>query len=180
LLQRRRERLHKIGTGVDRHQVKADVVLLRLNAGEKQRPADAISFRGRAQLIVAGIVHLHEQVLRVFVEQGTQRRKGGGKRVALRHARDCIRRKCNHEDTKTRRRFLPVFVSSWRVVSGYSASAMIGSMRVARRAGSAHARMATMASMSVTVTSTIGSPALTPYNWLSRLLRSATAPAAPS
>src|SRR6267378_6180961 len=46
----------------------------------------------------------------------------------------------------------------------YSASAMMGSIRVARRAGSAHARIATAARTIVTVASTSGSVALTPNN----------------
>ena len=53
-------------------------------------------------------------------------------------------------------------------------------MRVARRAGSAHAVTATAARIPVTAIRTTGSAALTPNSWLSRLRRSAIAPAPPS
>ena len=55
----------------------------------------------------------------------------------------------------------------------------MGSILVARRAGNAHAATATSARIAVTAISTTGSLALTPNNWLSRLLRSAIAPIAP-
>ena len=54
----------------------------------------------------------------------------------------------------------------------HSESATIGSIRVARRAGSAQATTATAARIAVTATRTSGSAALTPNSWLSRLLRS--------
>ena len=52
-------------------------------------------------------------------------------------------------------------------------------MRAARRAGSAQAASATSASRTATASITRGSPARTPKSWLSRLGRSASAPAAP-
>ena len=62
----------------------------------------------------------------------------------------------------------------------YSASATVGFMRVARRAGNAPAVIATIASITVTATSTVGSTALTPNNRLSRLRLSASTPPAPT
>src|SRR5439155_1969701 len=54
------------------------------------------------------------------------------------------------------------FIGRRALGNRYSARAMIGSMRVARRAGSAHAAVATIASSAVTTTSTAGSNGLTP------------------
>jgi len=56
----------------------------------------------------------------------------------------------------------------------------MGSIFVARRAGTAHADRATSARIDVTAASTIGSLARTPTNWVSRLLHSATAPSPPT
>src|SRR5437867_2504681 len=62
----------------------------------------------------------------------------------------------------------------------YCVSATIGSIFVARRAGTAQAAKATTARTPTTNVTTAGSVALMPNNWLSSVRRSASAPAAPT